>query len=329
MKFYVEILGNIPEMAVAEVEALSELGKGKVNGKDYLFVWGEVEDLKFFERLGMAHEYGILLFSSDSPEEIIEFSKSCNWEGVIKGSFAVRKERMANCIYDIQDLDKIIGGTIYSKGFKVNLSSPTTVIRIYCGEKLWLGVRIREFKGKEFENRKADRRPFSRPIALPPRIARAMVNLTRATRELLDPFMGTGGMLIEAGLMGLKVYGLDIREDMVEGAKINLEYYGIKDYVVKVGDATRIKEAFPGKTFEAIATDPPYGSSTTLSMERDMLYKKALESMYEVLEGYLSIAFPEDFDAIDVAESIGFKVIDRFYQRVHSSLARYFYVMKV
>ncbi|AFK22254.1 tRNA-(G10-N2) methyltransferase [Pyrococcus sp. ST04] len=285
--------------------------------------------MKIFERLGMAHEFGILLFSSENPDEIIDYVKSFPWKNVINGTFAVRRERMKNCTHEIEGLDKLIGGIIHSQGLKVNLSRPDVVVRVYCGENLWLGIRIREFKGKEFENRKADRRPFSRPIALPPRIARAMVNLTRATRELLDPFMGTGGMLIEAGLMGLRVYGLDIREDMVEGAKLNLEYYGVKDYTVKVGDATRIKEAFPGKTFEAIATDPPYGSSTTLPMKRDELYRRALESMYEVLDGYLAIAFPADFDAVSVAENIGFKVIEEFYQRVHSSLERYFYVMRI
>ncbi|CUX77944.1 TIGR01177 family methyltransferase [Thermococcus chitonophagus] len=326
--FYVEILGMLPEMAKAEVRALSELGGGEVVGSDYLLVYGNVEDVSVLRRLGLAHEYGILLGSFDSAQDLLEYSSSLEWNKLIKGTFAVRRERMINCSHNVEGLDKKLGAIIHAQGFKVSLSRPDTVVRIYCGERLWLGVRIREFRGKEFDARKADRRPFSRPIALPPRIARAMVNLTRATRELLDPFMGTGGMLIEAGLMGLKVYGIDIREDMVEGAKINLEHYGVKDYVVKVGDATRIKEVFPGKTFEAIATDPPYGTSTTLPMDRDELYRRALESMYEVLEGYLSIAFPADFDAIDVAESIGFKVLDRFYQRVHSSLSRYFYVMK-
>jgi len=327
--FYVEILGIIPEMAKAEVQALAELGYGKILGSDYLLVYGKVEDINVLNRLGLAHEYGVLIGSFESIDDLIEYSKGIEWKKLISGTFAVRKERMLNCSYEVENIDKKIGAIIHSQGFKVNLSRPDTLVRIYCGEKLWLGVRVREFKGKEFEGRKADKRPFSRPIALPPRIARAMVNLTRATREVLDPFMGTGGMLIEAGLMGLKVYGIDIREDMVEGAKINLEYYGVKDYVVKVGDATRIREAFPGKTFEAIATDPPYGTSTTLPMDRDELYKRALESMYEVLEGYLSIAFPADFNAVEVAESIGFKVLERFYQRVHSSLSRYFYVMKV
>ncbi|BAA29412.1 TIGR01177 family methyltransferase [Pyrococcus horikoshii] len=329
MFYYVEILGTLPEMGKAEVEALAELGVGNVEKVDYLLVSGSVKHIGVFERLGLAHEYGLLLYEGDDIKDILDFAKGLEWRNIINGTFAVRRERMRNCMHEVNDLDKKIGGIIHSQGLRVNLSRPDTVVRVYCGNKIWLGIRIREFKGKEFEDRKADRRPFSRPIALPPRIARAMVNLTKATREVLDPFMGTGGMLIEAGLIGLKVYGLDIREDMVEGAKINLEYYGIRDYVVKVGDATKIEEVFPGKTFEAVATDPPYGNSTTLPMDRNELYKRSLESIHSVLEGRLAIAFPADFDARDVAESIGFKVLGRFYQRVHSSLSRYFYVMEV
>jgi len=46
-----------------------------------------------------------------------------------------------------------------------------------------------------------------------------MVNLSGARREVLDPFCGTGGVLIEAGLIGLEVYGFDIQQSMVEGCK--------------------------------------------------------------------------------------------------------------
>ncbi|AEH25459.1 TIGR01177 family methyltransferase [Pyrococcus yayanosii] len=328
---YVELLGLLPDMARAEVKALLEIaGEGQIVGRDYLLLAlkGSSSLFPFLERLGMAHEYGLLLFSAGDVEELLSKAREIEWPALIKGTFAVRREIMINCRHDVEGIERKLGAIIHGQGLSVNLSKPDTTVRVYCGESLWLGVRARLFKGKEFDTRKADRRPFSRPIALPPRLARAMVNLSRAKRELLDPFMGTGGMLIEAGLMGLKVYGVDIRPDMVEGAKINLEHYGIKDHVLKVGDATKLKELFPDKTFEAIATDPPYGSSTTLPMARDELYRRALESMAEVLEGYLAIAFPADFDAVSAAEDIGFKVIERFYQRVHSSLARYFYVMK-
>ncbi|MBO8173647.1 MAG: TIGR01177 family methyltransferase [Thermococcus sp.] len=330
---YVEILGNLPSLAKSEVKALLKLAdrRFEIAEEDYLLlaIEGDERAFPFLDRLGMAHEYGILLFSAENVEELYAKAESIDWGEYIAGTFKVDRETMRNCVHDVKDLEKQLGAIIYRQGFRVNLSNPNTLVRVYCGKKLWVGVRIRFFKAKTFDERKADKRPFYKPIALPPRIARAMVNLARARREILDPFMGTGGILIEAGLMGLKVYGVDLRKEMVEGARINLEYFGVKDYVLKQGDATKLREIFPDKTFEAVATDPPYGSSATLAgRKREELYEKALASIYEILDGYLSIAFPADFNAEKVAEKIGFEVLEKHYQRVHSSLDRYFYVMK-
>ncbi|WP_240910842.1 TIGR01177 family methyltransferase [Thermococcus sp. MV5] len=330
---YVEILGNLPKMAEGEVKALLELSgsRFRIIERDYLFLAlkADKEAFSYLKRLGMAHEYGILLFSAKSLEELYLKAKALKWEDFINSTFKVDRETMLNCSYNVKDLEKELGAIIAQQGFKVNLSNPGTLVRAYCGEKLWVGIRKETFSAKDFEKRKADKRPFFKPIALPPRLARAMINLARAKKEVLDPFMGTGGILIEAGLIGLKVYGVDLRSDMVEGAKKNLEYYGIKEYKLQKGDATKLRELFPDKTFEAIVTDPPYGTSATLGgKKREDLYEKALESMYEVLNGYLSIAFPADFNVEKTAERIGFTVLEKYYQRVHSSLDRYFYVMK-
>ncbi|EHR79863.1 tRNA (guanine-N2)-dimethyltransferase [Thermococcus litoralis DSM 5473] len=330
---YVEILGNLPEMAQGEVRALLEMASPefRIIERDYLFLAlkGDKKAFPLLNRLGLAHEYGELLFSAKSLEELYSKAENVKWKNYIRGTFKVDRETMVNCSHLVENVEKKLGAIISKRGFKVNLSSPETLIRVYCGKKLWVGIRERFFKAKPFNERKADQRPFYKPIALPPRVARAMVNLARAKKEVLDPFMGTGGILIEAGLMGLKVYGVDLRRDMVEGAKRNLEHYGVKNYVLKQGDATKLRELFPDKTFEAVATDPPYGSSATLGgRKREELYKKALSSIYDVLDGYLSIAFPAQFNAEIVAEKIGFEVLEKYYQRVHSSLDRYFYVMR-
>ena len=238
---------------------------------------------------------------------------------------------MANCRHEVIDLPRKLGAVIHAQGFKVNLPNPDTLVRVYCGERLYAGVRLRFFDPKDFEGRKAHHRPFFRPISLHPRFSRALVNLTKARREILDPFMGAGGILMEAGLIGLKVYGVDIKQEMVEGAGMNLRHYGITDYELRLGDATRLEELFPDKKFEAIATDPPYGTSATLAgRRRDELYRKALESMYRVLKegGRLAIAFPADFDGRTEAERRGFKLLAKYYQRVHKSLERYFYVFE-
>jgi len=328
---YLEILGNLPEMARDEVKAMLELAGGKIASQDYLFLKldaGE-EALPYLDRLGLAHEYGKLIIEANSVEELLKKAKDVDWP--IEGTFKVDTETMANCKHDVLDLPRKLGAVIHAQGFRVNLSKPDTLVRVYCGERLYAGIRLRFFDPKDFEGRKAHHRPFFRPISLHPRVSRALVNLTKAREEILDPFMGAGGILMEAGLIGLKVYGVDIRPEMVEGAETNLKYYGIRDYTLKLGDATMLEELFPGKRFEAIATDPPYGTAASLAgRRRDELYRKALESMYRVLRdgGRLAIAFPADFDGEKEAARAGFNLVAKYYQRVHKSLDRYFYVFE-
>ena len=326
---YIEILGNLPEMARDEVKAMLELAGGKIVGQDYLFLKLDADESAFpyLDRLGLAHEYGELIVEADSIEELLQKAKEVEWP--IEGTFKVDTETMANCRHDVLNLPRKLGAVIHAQGFRVNLSKPDTMVRVYCGERVYAGIRRRFFDPKDFESRKAHHRPFFRPISLHPRVSRALVNLTKATREILDPMMGAGGILMEAGLLGLKVYGVDIKPEMVEGAEMNLRHYGIKDYELKLGDATRLEELFPGKKFEAVATDPPYGTSATLAgRERDELYRKVLESIYGILEdgGRLAIAFPKSFDGESEAEKVGFKLVGKYYQRVHKSLERYFYV---
>ncbi|WP_461865838.1 TIGR01177 family methyltransferase [Thermococcus sp.] len=328
---YIAILGNLPEMAMDEVKAMLELAGGEIIGKDYLLLTVRADEsaFPFLNRLGLAHEYGKLVLKANSVQELLQKAERTEWP--IQGVFKVETETMSNCIHDVIDIPKKLGAVIHAQGFRVNLSAPDTVVRVYCGEKLYAGIRRCFFDPKEFERRKAHYRPFFRPISLHPRISRAMVNLTKAKREILDPFMGAGGILIEAGLLGLKVYGVDIKPEMIAGAKINLQHCGIRDYVLKLGDATNLERLFPEKQFEAIATDPPYGTSATLAgRKRNELYRKALRSMYNVLRegGRLVIAFPITFDGKMEGEKIGFKLISRYYQRVHKSLKRYFYVFE-
>ncbi len=328
---YIEILGNLPDMAMDEVKAMLELAGGEITGRDYLFLKARSDEraFPFLNRLGLAHEYGELVLEAGSVEELLKKTGEAEWP--VKGTFKVDTETMLNCAHVTRELPGKLGAVIHAKGFRVNLRNPDTVVRVYCGKRLYAGIRRRFFDPKDFERRKAHHRPFFRPISLHPRISRAMVNLTKARRELLDPFMGAGGILMEAGLLGLKVYGVDIKEEMVEGAGRNLEHFGIRNYRLIRGDATKLEELFPEKKFEAIATDPPYGTSATLAgRRRDELYRKALRSMHAVLQdgGRLVIAFPAGFDGEREAERIGFKLVGKYYQRVHKSLERFFYVLE-
>src|SRR5207249_4604363 len=126
----------------------------------------------------------------------------------------------------------------------------------------YLCRRLAAIDRRAFEARKVGERSFVQPISLHPRFARALVNLSRVRDggTLLDPFCGTGGILLEAGLVGAQVIGGDVRADMVEGCRAMLRGFGI-DARLLAADVGAIPEAV-GQV-GAVAMDPPYGRAAT------------------------------------------------------------------
>ena len=157
-----------------------------------------------------------------------------------------------------------------------------------------------------------------------------MVNLSRAKKgsTVLDPFCGTGGILIEAGIIGAKVIGTDIDEKMVRGTRKNLEYCNIKDYKIFQGDARYIKLH---NKVDAIVTDPPYGiSASTAGVDSKKIYEESLVSMQELLkeDGYICMATPHYLDIHELVSHTKFKIIEQYEIRMHKSLTRVISVLK-
>ena len=78
-------------------------------------------------------------------------------------------------------------------------------------------------EARGFAAREPRRRPFRRSVALAPRKARCLVNLSgvQAGQTLLDPFCGTGSIPIEAALMGVRTVAADVDPVVVAGAARN------------------------------------------------------------------------------------------------------------
>lgn len=169
--------------------------------------------------------------------------------------------------------------------------------------------------------------PFQRPVSLPPKLARAAANLARIRRgdRVLDPFLGTGALLAEAGLLGARLYGIDRDDEMARGALQNLEHLGVPAESLVIGDAEEASFGPSIDRFEAILTDPPYGrSSTTGGEAADHLIERVLAhwSSYLVPGGRVSVVVP--------AEAPRFlpewNAVVRVRVRAHRSLTREFRV---
>lgn len=62
---------------------------------------------------------------------------------------------------------------------------------------------------------------------LPPKLSQIMINLAQPSLNdsIVDPFCGSGGLLMEASLMGHDAFGSDISQEMIVCSKTNTEWF--------------------------------------------------------------------------------------------------------
>ncbi|MGZ4857549.1 MAG: TIGR01177 family methyltransferase, partial [Methanobacteriaceae archaeon] len=286
------------------------------------------------QRLSFTHE--ILRVMIQTPEKhLITESKQYTWKEIVTADYAVRIKKLdKKSIYNTSTLEREIGDIIKSNiGGKhgVNLEDPSIFIRIILFNKRALvGHRIAAISKKHFFELKPHKRPFFYPGSMSPKLARCMVNLTRIKRgeTLLDPFCGTGGILIEAGMIGARVVGTDIDPKMVIGTDINLQNYLMSDFQVFKADVRNLKLPFK---VDAIVTDPPYGiSASTGGEKRDELYQQSMDSMQDLIKkgGLVCIATPHYLDIHDMLQGTNFQIIEQHHIRMHKSLTRVISLLK-
>jgi tRNA (guanine10-N2)-dimethyltransferase len=147
--------------------------------------------------------------------------------------------------------------------------------------------------------------------------------------RVADPFAGTGGLLLEAGLAGAAVLGADLDPVMVEGSRDALAHYGVAGDIA-VGDvAETLARMAAAAPLDAIVSDPPYGRSSTTAREPPReLYGRALAAMASALKpgGRLAIVLPDPEAAKQAPPSL---VLEQAHvQRVHRSLDRHYLVFR-
>lgn len=243
------------------------------------------------------------------------------------GTVAVRVRRFQGCNdgIDLNRLAAKIGG-IVARDRKVDLTSPDVELGLFVSDRVHFYLREAEIDRSQFEARKVAERPFFSPISLHPKFARAVVNMTFAPRggTLLDPFCGTGGILIEAASIGVKVCGSDISPTMVDGCIRNMEHFQLPYERMEVADIGDIGSVF-GRV-DAVATDPPYGRDTsTMKEPLGELYDRAMGSISEVLDrgSRACVVLPRP-----CPRSEGMEIVHHHLQKVHRSLSRNYCVLR-
>lgn len=330
-----------PELPLAELKAVMEcenieatidvVAEGLVILRDIPEDRIDLYNETLTRRLGYTHEVHQLIMKS-SPEMLSEDIPSINWSDYISETFAVRVKRL-NSQIDTVATERKAGALILDNcnDIKVKLREPNSLVRMVASKNdIYIAIEKFKLNKKHFVESKPHKRPFFYPGSMSPKLARCMVNLSRVTEGqlLLDPFCGTGGILIEAGLIGCKVVGSDIYWKMKNGAAINLDYFGITDYRTFNLDVRELKMY---EKVAAVVTDPPYGISTsTGDIEGDNIFKEFFISIYDNMrdDAYLCMASPHYVDLKPMADEVGFEIVEQYGIKMHRSLTRIISVIR-
>lgn len=331
--------GEYPEVSKAEVI-------GALEAENYNFrideeldqvltVETDAEPSILAERLGLCHWIG-KHFATSSPEYIRETISNSDIVDFLPQTetIAFRSKRIKNSLphLDSQKLSKDIADIILDRfNYEVDLENPEREIYILISdEKCVASTILEKVDRKEIRKREPPKRAAVHPSTLHPFFARAMVNLARTPRDgrFLDPFCGVGGIIMEAGIIGAKVIGVDIKKEQIDGARENLEDHQVKKFELFQAD---MRELEMEEKVDAIATDPPYGrQASTGGTEMIKIYDESLPVLSRLLKPkrYLCITAPSEIEVTEMSKNLELNLKEKYKDRVHGDLTRMIYVFQ-
>jgi len=220
--------------------------------------------------------------------------------------------------YGISDKEPYftIARTLKEKGKSIDLQNPDVEIAIIRHRKIYVTRKIYENK-KEYLQRDPKFRNGFHPGACSAKFAKTLINLTGLQQGIiLDPFCGTGGILIEACIAGFKAIGYDINSGMLSKAKSNCAQFNVTA-VIKYADALAITTKC-----DAIVTELPFGKTTILDRSNNQLIQDFLSQAKECTTKIV-IAFPAHFNP----RTPGWKKDAVYTKYIHKTLSKKIYVL--
>jgi tRNA (guanine10-N2)-dimethyltransferase len=315
MKLLFELSGENPTLPFAEIECM-----GRILDTRLQVALAECPDFCAARRLAMTHV--VLEYLGECSPDITSFSH------LLKGlaiktthPFAGRAKKVHGGCHERNPcsqmaFERLIGTMIEGH---ISLNNPVDEYRAILSEdKCYFGKVLFRINRGMFDERNPGKREFFHPGVMMPRMARTLVNLALGDTGniLLDPFCGTGGILIEGGLLGMDTLGSDFDPLMIRGSRENVSLSALM-----LSDATRLPVC--DQSIDAVVTDFPYGQSVCIKKEdtMDRLYADALYEINRVLKNHKRAVVVTHKDISSIAAE-HMTVLQRHDQRVHKSLTR-------
>lgn len=252
-------------------------------------------------RVSSKVHFGISIYNGGGEEKICDslnanlkyFNKTIKEnlksEGISSGFLRIKERTLSSVA--------VLKNELLSKGFELVL--------IAAPNKILIGKTSRVQDFTAFTKRDMLRPGKDKKSGiLPVKLARMMLNCLGYQPEiLLDPFCGSGTVLMEAALLGIKnLKAIDIEEKAVNDTKMNLEWlirhFNLKkenyDIEVKIGDARSLDKIIAKSSVDAIVTEPFLGPPQIRQMDENYakntlsnltpLYSQSLNSFNKILK---------------------------------------------
>lgn len=284
------ILGRQPALGLAELESLYGIDKLQRVGKQAAMLDVDPTTI-IFNRLGGTIKLAKLLTILDSTtwsdiEKYLLTTIIPHTQYLPEGKMSlglsaydltVRPQRINATALELKKLIKATGRSVRVVPNKTaDLSSAQVLHNDLTSERAWelLFIRadqqtyiaqttnvqnINAYAARDQKRPKRD----ARVGMLPPKLAQIIMNLaTPAPGSIvLDPFCGTGVVLQETLLAGMRAYGTDLEPRMIDYSRVNLEWLvqkfaaPVTDFVLAQGDATN----YTWEPFDSVACETYLG----------------------------------------------------------------------
>lgn len=182
------------------------------------------------------------------------------------------------------------------------LAGPNAEILAIFTERVLYFAHTVAVHDSQLQQFRDEERPYvAAEISTSPKLCRTLLNLAgaRAGDTVLDPFCGTGTLLMEAALLDMTCIGIDIDPNAVQGAKSNLKWLSAElgqqiDFTILLGDA-RHADRLLSINVDAIAFEPDLGplyESAPTKTEAQRQIRKLTSLYNEVLRALVKRLSP-------------------------------------